>query len=201
VAIFSTSPCGLLLDLEKEVITFAAGHGLVYSPSATDATNWQRNQPVRAELAQVVIWIGYMQWMRDNGFSPPAIPCWSQSKARKPRCHSGPIRPANPKEPDWPATEFIVGNPAVFGRQAVRSNLGDEYVDAMFRLWKARVPHERIYAAIGLKKAESSRVRQAERGRIARYTRDSWRRKPRSGYSESRVRVTFLCRWPTAIDS
>ncbi len=30
--------------------------------------------PYAAELAQVVIWIGYLQWMRDNGFAVPRNP-------------------------------------------------------------------------------------------------------------------------------
>ncbi len=66
-----------LLHLEKEVITYAARadialrlfpqvrptqlHGIEINPSA-------------AELAQVVIWIGDLQWMRDNGFAAPRDP-------------------------------------------------------------------------------------------------------------------------------
>ncbi len=47
--------------------------------------------------------------------------------------------PDNPKEPDWPEAEFIVGNPPFLGGKMLRTNLGDKYVDAMFkRLGRAR---------------------------------------------------------------
>jgi hypothetical protein len=50
----------LLLDLEKEVITFAAGHGLGLLPQVrpTQLHGIEIN-PFAQELAQVVIWIGY----------------------------------------------------------------------------------------------------------------------------------------------
>ena len=60
-----------LLDLEKEVITFAARPeiqiGLFPQVRPTQLHGIEIN-PYAAELAQVVIWIGYLQWMRDNGF-------------------------------------------------------------------------------------------------------------------------------------
>ncbi len=59
------------LELEKEVITFAArpdiGQGLFPHVRPTQLHGLELN-PYAAELAQVVIWIGYLQWMRDNGF-------------------------------------------------------------------------------------------------------------------------------------
>ena len=48
----------------------------------------------------------------------------------------------HPKEPEWPEAEFIVGNPPFLGGKLLRKNLGDEYVDAMFKLWGERVPRE-----------------------------------------------------------
>ena len=30
--------------------------------------------PYAHELAQVTVWIGYLQWMRDNGFAAPRDP-------------------------------------------------------------------------------------------------------------------------------
>ena len=59
-----------LLELEKEVITYA----LRVSRRARAVPQVRPTQlhgieinPYAAELAQVVIWIGYLQWMRNNG--------------------------------------------------------------------------------------------------------------------------------------
>jgi hypothetical protein len=41
---------------------------------------------------------------------------------------------ANPKPTQWPRAEFIVGNPPFIGASRLRDNLGDGYVEA---LWKA----------------------------------------------------------------
>ncbi|MBN2560805.1 MAG: transposase, partial [Phycisphaerae bacterium] len=66
-----------LLDLEKEVITYAArpeiSLGLIPQVRPAQLHGIEIN-PYAAELAQVVIWIGYLQWMRDNGFIAPRDP-------------------------------------------------------------------------------------------------------------------------------
>ena len=66
-----------LLHLEKEVITYAArpdiALGLFPQVRPTQLHGIEIN-PYAAELAQVVIWIGYLQWMRDNGFAAPRDP-------------------------------------------------------------------------------------------------------------------------------
>ena len=66
-----------LLDLEKEVITYAArpeiSLGLFPQVRPTQLHGIEI-KPYAAELAQVVIWIGYLQWMRDNGFIAPRNP-------------------------------------------------------------------------------------------------------------------------------
>lgn len=65
----------LLLDLEKEVITFAANHGLHLESKVRPAQlHGIEINPYAQELASVVIWIGYLQWMRDNGFTAPNNP-------------------------------------------------------------------------------------------------------------------------------
>ena len=65
----------LLLDLEKEVISFAARHGIGLLPQIrpTQLAGIEINAYAQ-ELASVVIWIGYLQWMHHNGFNPPNNP-------------------------------------------------------------------------------------------------------------------------------
>ena len=66
-----------LLEIEKEVITYAARPevqlGLLPHVRPAQLHGIEIN-PYAAELAQVVIWIGYLQWMRDNGFGYPTSP-------------------------------------------------------------------------------------------------------------------------------
>ena len=47
--------------------------------------------------------------------------------------------PANPAEPDWPDSDFIVGNPPFLGGNKIRKELGDDCVNALFKLYAERV--------------------------------------------------------------
>ena len=44
------------------------------------------------------------------------------------------------REPEWPAVDVIIGNPPFLGGKRLRSELGDEYVDALFSVYDGRVP-------------------------------------------------------------
>src|SRR5205085_8177580 len=59
-----------LKNLEKEVWSYAGGVGLQQPElgvSPAQVFGIEKNQ-FAAELAQVVVWIGYLQWQRANGF-------------------------------------------------------------------------------------------------------------------------------------
>jgi hypothetical protein len=59
-----------LKNLEKEVWTYAGGIGLTQpelAVSPAQVHGIEKNQ-FAAELVQVVVWIGYLQWKRTNGF-------------------------------------------------------------------------------------------------------------------------------------
>jgi len=133
----------LLLDLEKEVITYAAtrGMGLLPQVRPTQLAGIEIN-PYAQQLAQVVIWIGYLQWMHHNGFNPPRDPVLEPIESID--CRDAIIDlsdPENPREPEWPAADFIVGNPPFLGGSKIRSELGDDYTDAIFRLYGNRIPN------------------------------------------------------------
>jgi type II restriction/modification system DNA methylase subunit YeeA len=132
----------LLLYLEKEVTTYLAMHGVTQLPQVrpTQLLGIEINRFAQ-ELAQVVIWIGYLQWMHVNGFNPPHDPVLDPIDSV--RCMDAILDttdPAHPAEPEWPEADFIVGNPPFLGGKLLRTNLGDEYVDGMFKVWGARVP-------------------------------------------------------------
>ena len=134
----------MLLDLEKEVITYAADRGLAAFPrvNPTQLSGLEIN-PYAQQLAQVVIWIGYLQWMHYNGFKMPDHPVLTPIESvRQMDAILDLSDPEHPKEPEWPEAEFIVGNPPFLGGKLLRRNLGDGYLDTLFKVWDGRVPRE-----------------------------------------------------------
>jgi hypothetical protein len=133
----------LLLNLEKEVLSYAAIHGTTLLPQVrpTQLSGIEIN-PYAQQLAQVVIWIGYLQWKYHNAFPPPRDPVLEPIESIQHRDAILDLSdPENPKEPKWPKAEFIVGNPPFLGGQKLRSSLGDKDVEALFRVWGGRVPN------------------------------------------------------------
>lgn len=117
--------------------------------------------PRAAAIAELVLWIGYLQWHFRTKGAPPAEPILRAFKNiqvmdavlaaekqlvrdanGKPLSrtdadgHAAPIYLyKNPHRPDWPSAEFIVGNPPFLGKgEPMRTSLGDEYLKA---LWAA----------------------------------------------------------------
>ncbi|MBU4398008.1 MAG: class I SAM-dependent DNA methyltransferase, partial [Planctomycetes bacterium] len=156
----------MLLDLEREVIAYAAARGLPLVPHVGPAQlSGLEINPYAQQLAQVVIWIGYLQWMHYNGFKMPDHPVLSPIESiRRQDAILDLSDPDNPKEPEWPEAEFIVGNPPFLGGKLLRTNLGDEYVDAMFRAWNERVPREADLCCYWFEKARQ----QIERKKCSR---------------------------------
>jgi type II restriction/modification system DNA methylase subunit YeeA len=157
----------LLLDLEKEVRTYAADRDttLPQAVRPTQLLGLEKNEYAQ-QLAQEVIWIGFLQWIENNGEQYNRRPVLDPlDTIRRTDAILDLSDPANPKEPDWPAAEFIVGNPPFLGGKMLRSNLGDEYVNAMFRVWSDRVRPEADLVVYWFEKAramiEAGRVKRA----------------------------------------
>ncbi len=131
----------MLLDLEKEVIAYASDRGLSPIPQVNPAQlHGLEINPYAQELAQVVVWIGYLQWMHYNGFKMPDHPVLTPIETiRQMDAILDLSDPEHPKEPEWPEAEFIVGNPPFLGGNKVRSELGDNYVDRLFQLYDGRL--------------------------------------------------------------
>ncbi|HAS83096.1 MAG TPA: class I SAM-dependent DNA methyltransferase [Verrucomicrobia bacterium] len=136
-----------LKDLEKEVILFGSDNGLgAFLPMVGP---WQlygiEVNPYAHDLAQMTVWIGWLQWIRANGFGFPADPVL-RSLAENIRLMDAILpdgaggTPAPPGEPAWPSVDFIVGNPPFLGGNRIRQELGDDYVDRLFALYDGRVP-------------------------------------------------------------
>ena len=134
-----------MLDLWKEAYVFAAGHGLpTFLPfQVTPAQLYGLETNVYAhELASVVVWIGYLQWLNDNGIGWPTEPILRKLDNIQHRdailAHDADGKPV---EPAWPEADFIIGNPPFLGGNRIRQELGDTYVEPLFALYEGRVPH------------------------------------------------------------
>lgn len=111
--------------------------------------------PRAAAIAELVIWIGYLQFLYRNGDISTRDPVLQDFGAINPLA----LRPdrsnnqidavlrhdgtnvggggtdyPNPRMQAWPEAEFIVGNPPFTGGSLIRGEQGDGYVEA---LWKA----------------------------------------------------------------
>ena len=132
-----------LKNLEKEVWTYASGVGLPQPElgvSPAQLHGIEKNQ-FAAELAQVVVWIGYLQWQRTNGFFDVQEPILQNLYNIE--CRDAILTVdlhGKPVEPDWPEADVIIGNPPFLGGSKLRRELGDAYIEALWQLYKGRVP-------------------------------------------------------------
>ncbi len=138
-----------LKDLEKEVILFGGGDGLEtgFFPGIGP---WQFHgieiNPYAFELAQMTLWIGYLQWHRGNGYPLTTTPLLKKLE----NFHFMDALldlsdPANPKERQWPTFRadhevVVVGNPPFLGDKMMRRELGDDYVESLRKVFHGRLP-------------------------------------------------------------
>jgi len=145
-----------LKDLEKDVVTFGTANGLpamLPRVGPGQLAGLEVNEYAR-ELAQVVVWIGYLQWMTANGFQVNRDPVLEPLETIRLQDALLDRRdPEHPKEAVWSAAEFIVGNPPFLGGKRLRSELGDQYVDDLFTVYDGRVPREADLVAYFFEKA------------------------------------------------
>jgi type II restriction/modification system DNA methylase subunit YeeA len=132
-----------LLDLEKEVLIYGAANGLPMGyPLVNPAQLYglEINAYAR-ELAQVVVWIGYLQWKIDNGFPGNDDPILKPlDTIRLQDALLDLSDPDLPKEAEWPKADFIIGNPPFLGDKKLRGELGDGYVDVLTSVYRGSVP-------------------------------------------------------------
>jgi hypothetical protein len=154
----------MLLDLEKEVITFATMLGFQFTPEVgVHQLRAIEINPYAYELAQVTVQIGYLQWRRDNGFDNDRTPVLqkldgflNEDALMVPHYHSKAktLKEAQAgehtatdalkfyTEREWQECDILVGNPPFLGGKLIRRELGDLYVDALFENFGGRVRPE-----------------------------------------------------------
>ena len=157
-----------LLDLEKQVIDFAAEHdwdNLTPTVKPDQMLGLEINH-YAVQLARTALWIGYLQWHYSNGFpyqqNPILTPLVTIQQTDAILDLSN---PENPQEPEWPEAEFIIGNPPFLGHLPFREQLGDDYVNAAYSLYGGRIPNSSDLCCYWFEKArsqiQSSKTRRA----------------------------------------
>jgi type II restriction/modification system DNA methylase subunit YeeA len=90
-----------------------------------------------AELARVTIWIGELQWQRDNSFGFNRSPILGALHGIE--CRDALIN-ADGTEAEWPPADAIVSNPPFLGDKRMIGDLGEEYVTKLRNRFAGRVP-------------------------------------------------------------
>ena len=132
-----------LKDLEKEVIVWAMDQG--FPGLIPQVGPWQlygiEINRYAFELAQMTVWIGYLQWTRNNGFGEPDDPVLRPMDNFE--CKDAILDltdPAHAKEPQWPRVDFIVGNPPFLGGKRIRRETTDSYFESLLSVYRGRLP-------------------------------------------------------------
>ena len=141
----------LLLQLEGEAIQLAIELGEDMAPSVhpNQFLGLELN-PRAAVIAELVLWIGWLRHRLANhpaSIADPVLPTLTNINFGTHGGYDAVLRHKptgepdieNPVIPDWPEADFIIGNPPFIGGKDIRSSLGGDYAEA---LWRAnpRVP-------------------------------------------------------------
>lgn len=131
-----------LLDLQKEVATLAGDLGLPHmlvTAHPRQLFGIEINE-YAAEIARTTVWIGYIQWMVENGFGWNDRPILQKLDNIQRKDAILTFLDGQPAEPDWPAAEVIIGNPPFLGGQKMLGELGKNYLDSLRHVYDGRVP-------------------------------------------------------------
>ena len=132
-----------LKRLEAEVVEAMGGYGGQLALDMTGGHTVTPQQllgleinPRAAAIAEVVLWIGYLQWhVRTTGdaqrLDPPILRDYGNIELQDALLDEG---GKEPKRAAWPDADFIIGNPPFIGGKDLRGALGDDYTEA---LWTA----------------------------------------------------------------
>jgi hypothetical protein len=167
----------LLLSMEKEVISFASQLNLNFKPGVSvQQLKAIEINPYAYELAQVSVQIGWLQWLRDNGFALDREPVletldgFENADAllrevfkRKPKKlkdaqkaeHTEDTSAKGHVEKEWPDCDVIVSNPPFLGDKLMRRELGDEYANELRSVYEGRLPGQSDLCCYWFEKARA----------------------------------------------
>jgi type II restriction/modification system DNA methylase subunit YeeA len=148
-----------MLDLWLEAQRFAAEHSIsMVLPKMVSPTQLYgiETEFYAHELASIVVWIGFLQWKHEHGVVDDREPILQKLSNIE---HADAILrydvEGKPYEPGWPQAEYIVGNPPFLGGKLLRRELGDQYIDDLFALYKGRVKAESDLVVYWFEKARA----------------------------------------------
>ncbi len=144
----------LIKRLEAEVLDFYASLGGAESLGfeAVDPHQFLGIElnPRAAAIAELVVWIGYLQWHYRTRSGHPAEPILREFRNITckdavltwdgwpvPSVVDGKETFSNVRLPDWPEADFIIGNPPFIGGKDIREKLGGNYAETLWKTHKA----------------------------------------------------------------
>ncbi|MGC9269125.1 class I SAM-dependent DNA methyltransferase, partial [Acidiphilium sp.] len=128
----------LLKRLEGEVLDTLASLGgqeaLALASHTVDPHQFLglEANPRAAGIAELVLWIGHLQWHFRTHDGMPGEPILQAFRNIK--VADAVLDPKTHRRPSWPAAEYIIGNPPFIGGKDIRARLGSDYAEA---LWSA----------------------------------------------------------------
>ena len=136
-----------LLDLEKEIIDYAAGkgwHGL-HPQVKPDQMHGLEIDPYAAELARTALWIGYIQWHQSNGFAYNRQPILSPlNTIRQTDAILADGNTENPQETKCPRRIYY-RQPALSGQLALSPGTGRCLRQRrLWTIWRAHPQRQRL---------------------------------------------------------
>lgn len=112
-----------------------------------------------AELARVTVWIGDIQWCRQNGWPHSLNPILKPLDGIE---HRDALLNDDGSEASWPQADVIVGNPPFIGDKKMRGELGSRYVNTLRAKFADRVPGGADFVCYWFEKARA----QIETGKL-----------------------------------
>lgn len=92
-----------------------------------------------AELARMTVWIGELQWRKQNGYGWKLNPILESLDHIECRDALLERRGSHFAEAAWPPADVIVGNPPFVGNKKMREELGDQYTDALRSVFRGNL--------------------------------------------------------------
>lgn len=90
--------------------------------------------PRAAAIAELVLWIGYLQWFYRTSKGEPPEPILKAFHNIKEK--DAVLTPDWKRRPEWPDAEFIVGNPPFIGAKDIRTRMPEGYPEALWAVHK-----------------------------------------------------------------
>lgn len=134
----------MLKDIERQANLDAESLGLEAQLPVTGPHNVRGIEisEYAAELARMTIWIGELQWRKQNGYGWKLNPVLEALDHIE--CRDALIYQSSPEdsavEAPWPAVSVIVGNPPFVGNKKMRDELGADYTQTLRQVYGKTLP-------------------------------------------------------------